>query len=67
MACALGMETCKRRYKTRYIRLPDLLLELDIARTDGTYKRIQAKYAAPVLENMISRTAAPPHSPIPEL
>lgn len=31
------------------IRLPDLLLELDMARTEGAYKRIQAKYAAPVL------------------
>lgn len=49
MACAFGMEACKQRYKTKYIRLPDLLLELDMPRTDGTYKRIQAKYASPVL------------------
>ena len=31
------------------IRLPDMLLELDLARTDGTYKKVQAKYANPVL------------------
>ena len=49
MACAFGMEACKQRYKTKYIRLPDLLLELDMARADGTYKKVQAKYANPVL------------------
>ena len=36
-------------YKTTYVRLPDMLLELDLARTDGTYKKVLAKYANPVL------------------
>ena len=45
----VGMEACKQRYKTKYVRLPDMLLELDLARTDGTYKKVQAKYANPVL------------------
>ena len=49
MACAFGMEACKQRYKTKYVRLPDLLLELEIARNDGTYKKVQAKYANPIL------------------
>lgn len=49
MACAFGMEACKQRYKTKYIRLPDLLLELEMARNDGTYKKVQTKYANPVL------------------
>lgn len=49
MACAFGMEACKQRYKTKYVRLPDLLLELDMARNDGTYKKVQAKYANPIL------------------
>ena len=49
MACAFGMEACKQRYKTRHIRLPDLLLELDMARVDGSYKKVQAKYSNPVL------------------
>ncbi|MDR0923854.1 MAG: ATP-binding protein [Hungatella sp.] len=31
------------------MRLPDLLLELEMARSDGTYKKVQAKYANPVL------------------
>lgn len=49
MACAFGMEACKQRYKTKYVRLPDLLLELDMARSEGTYKKVQGTYANPVL------------------
>lgn len=49
LACTFGMEVCKQRYKTKYVRLPDLLLELEMARNDGTYKKIQRKYANPVL------------------
>jgi len=49
MACAFGMEACKQRYKTKYMRLPDLLLELEMSRSDGTYKKVQAKYANPIL------------------
>ena len=49
MACAFGMEACKRRYITKYVRLPDLLLELEMARNDGTYKKVQSKYANPIL------------------
>lgn len=49
MACALGMEACKRYYTTKYIRLPDLLLDLENARQTGTYKKTMAKYANPVL------------------
>lgn len=32
LACALGMEACKQRYKTKYIRLPDLLMDLEMSR-----------------------------------
>jgi len=49
LACAFGMEACKQRYKTRYVRLPDLLLELEMSRNDGIYKKVQARYANPVL------------------
>ncbi len=48
LACAFGMEA-SQRYKTKYVRLPDLLLELEMARNDGTYKKVQEKYANPVL------------------
>jgi DNA replication protein DnaC len=49
MACAFGMEACKRHFKTQYIRLPDLLIDLELARNEGTYKKVMAKYTKPVL------------------
>ncbi len=49
MTCALGMEACKQYYNTRYIRLPDLLIDLEMSRNEGTYKKVMAKYANPVL------------------
>lgn len=49
MACAFGMEACKHYYKTKYVRLPDLLLDLEIARNDGTYRKALSKYTNPVL------------------
>ena len=49
LACAFGMEACKQRFKTKYIRLPDLLLDLEMARNEGTYKKVLSKYANPVL------------------
>lgn len=49
MACAFGMEACKQRFRTRYVRLPELLMDLEMARNDGTYKKVQAKYANLVL------------------
>ena len=49
MACAFGMEACKRYYNTKYIRLPDLLIDLEIARTEGNYRKVMAKYANPLV------------------
>lgn len=49
MACALGMEACKQYYNTKYVRLPDLLMDLEIAKNEGTYKKVMAKYSNPVL------------------
>ncbi|GKG99036.1 hypothetical protein CE91St54_09680 [Hungatella hathewayi] len=49
MACAFGMEACKQRYKTKYVWLPDRLLELEMSRNDRTYKKVQAKYANTLL------------------
>lgn len=49
MACALGMEACKQRFNTRYVRLPDLLLELELARGENNYKKVMKKYANPKL------------------
>jgi len=44
IACAFGMEACKQFYSVRYIRLPDLLTELAMARGDGTYKKLMKQY-----------------------
>jgi DNA replication protein DnaC len=49
IACALGMEACKQYYNTKYVRLPDLLIDLEIARNEGTYKKIMSKYSNPLL------------------
>ena len=49
MACAFGMEACKHYYTTKYVRLPDLLIDLKAARTNGTYRKTLAKYANPIL------------------
>ena len=49
MACAFGMEACKQYYNTKYVRLPDLLIEMEMSRNEGTYKKVMAKYANPLL------------------
>ena len=37
VACALAHKACCENYRTRYYRLPRLLLELQAVRADGTY------------------------------
>lgn len=49
MACTLGMAACKQYFNTKYVRLPDLLIDLEMARTNGNYKKVIAKYANPVV------------------
>ncbi len=49
MACAFGMEACKQYFNTRYVRLPDLLIDLEMARSDGSYKKAMSKYANPLV------------------
>ena len=49
MACAFGMEACKQYYNTRYVRLPDLLMDLEMARAEGNYRKVMSKYANPLL------------------
>ena len=48
-SCSFGIEACKQYYNTKYVRMPDLLMNLDIARSEGTYRKVMAKYATPVL------------------
>lgn len=49
MACAFGMEACKQYLRTRYIRLPDFFIEIEMARSNGTYQKIMEKYTKPAL------------------
>ena len=49
MACAFGMEACKQYYTVKYVRLPDLLLDLEAARNDGAFTKVLSKYTKPLL------------------
>ena len=49
LACALGMEACKHFYNTKYVRMPDLLLDLKMAREENHFKKTLGKYANPTL------------------
>ena len=39
IACALGIEACNATLKVMYVRLPDLLAELDFAKVQGNYRK----------------------------
>lgn len=43
------MEACKQYFNTKYVRFPDLLIDLEMSRDTGNYKKIMAKYANPVV------------------
>ena len=43
LACALGMAASRSFYTVRYIRLPDLLVEISAARANGTYRDYMKK------------------------
>lgn len=46
LACSLGKEACRQQIRTRYIRLPDLLMEYgDSKLIIGQEKKLIAKYA----------------------
>lgn len=39
IACALGVEACNATLKVMYVRLPDLLAELGLAKVQGNYRK----------------------------
>lgn len=49
LARAFGMEACKRYYTVRYVRVPDLLLDLQAARTGGRFREALKKDINPTL------------------
>lgn len=44
IACALGIAACRKFKKVRYIRMPELLDELNVARNLGTFKKAVRTY-----------------------
>ena len=44
LSCALGMAACRNFYSVKYIRLPELLEELSIARGEGIFQKVIQGY-----------------------
>lgn len=44
IACALGIAACRNYYTVKYVRLPDLLDELTVARGEGIFKKVIKQY-----------------------
>ncbi|WP_378957220.1 IS21-like element helper ATPase IstB [Pelosinus sp. sgz500959] len=44
ISCALGIAACRNFYTAKYIRLPDLLNELAVARGEGIYQKVMKHY-----------------------
>jgi DNA replication protein DnaC len=44
IGCALGNAACRKFITVKYVRLPELLVDLSIARGDGSYRKIVAQY-----------------------
>ena len=44
IACAFGIAACRNYYTTKYVRLPDLLNELAVARGEGTFLKTMKTY-----------------------
>lgn len=44
IACALVIEACRKEYTVKYIRLPELLDELIVAKGEGVFKKVMKKY-----------------------
>jgi DNA replication protein DnaC len=44
IACALGIAACRQLRSTKYIRLPELLTDLALARGEGTVKKVITHY-----------------------
>jgi DNA replication protein DnaC len=44
LGCALGMAACRHLFSVKYIRLPDLLDELSVARGEGIFQKVMLGY-----------------------
>lgn len=65
LACALGNAACRKHKSVRYIRLPELLEELSLARAAGELKKmikIYKKYDLLILDEWLIRCLTPQES-----
>ena len=44
LSCAFGIAACRNFYTVKYIRLPDLLNEMAVARGEGIYQKVRSHY-----------------------
>jgi len=44
LGCAFGVAACRNFYAVKYLRLPELLNDLAVARGEGTYKQLIKEY-----------------------
>ena len=44
LSCALGISACRHFHSVKYIRLPDLLDELSVARGEGIFRKVMQPY-----------------------
>ena len=44
ISCAFGIAACRNYYTVKYVRLPDLLDELAVARGEGIFKKVMKQY-----------------------
>ena len=44
LSCAFGIAACRNFYTVKYVRLPDLLNEMAVARGEGIYQKVRKQY-----------------------
>jgi len=44
LSCAFGIAACRNFYTVKYVRLPDLLNELAVARGEGIFQKVMKQY-----------------------
>lgn len=49
MACAFGIEACKKFYTVKFVRLPDLLLDLKAAKRNNNFRTVLKRYTNPTV------------------
>jgi DNA replication protein DnaC len=53
LSCAFGVAACRQFYTVKYVRLPDLLDELAVARGEGIYQKVMKSYKADAILDRI--------------